>query len=367
MVRLNASVNCCVWIAAAAGSAWSCAARAQWSVSYLNPEAGSNAQIYASFAGTQVGECRSANFQGACYWKGTAASCTTLHYPGHMSNSQAFGVSETHQVGWATNGIYAHAAMWSGTAESYVDLHPAGSWPRSYAKGVSGDVQVGYVRDSVRDVSHACMWSGSAASWVDLSPSWADTSFANSIRGDQIVGQTKAYQFGAQAALWSASTGQYTNLGYGISQYSEALATDGQYQAGWAVPFYDAYRHASLWEGSVDSWIDLHPSDGPYVESRLYAVSGGVQAGTVDTHAAVWFGTPDSMVDLHAFLPPSLDRSSATGIERDDHNLYVFGFARDPSTNMAQAICWSMPIPASGAAAPLVLAAMFGVTRARRR
>lgn len=345
-------------VAIVSGALMCSAAQAQWSVSYLNPESGSTAQIYSSYGGTQVGECRSASFSGACYWKGTASSCVSLHYAGHMSISQALGVSEDQQVGWARATNSVHAALWSGTPESFVDLHPPGA-KSSRSFGVSGGVQVGYVV-SPSGLQHASMWRGSAESWVDLTPTWGYHTTANAVRGDQIVGQVG----NSDAALWSATTGEMVLLSTGGAGWSSALATDGRYQAGWAWPNNSRGSHAVFWDGTPESWVDLHPGD-MYLNSELYAIDGSVQAGQVDGFAAVWFGTAASMVNLHALLPTNFDASRATGIERTEHHISVYGYARDPSTNLVAAVCWSLPIPDPGVGSCFAFGGLFAARRRR--
>jgi hypothetical protein len=58
------------------------------------------------------------------------------------------------------------------------------------------------------------------------------------------------------------------------------------------------------------SGVDLHPGDA-YGSSDARATNGSLQVGHVTLgtgsgqrqHAALWEGSPDSFVDLHALLP----------------------------------------------------------------
>jgi hypothetical protein len=61
--------------------------------------------------------------------------------------------------------------------------------------------------------------------------------------------------------------------------------------------------HASLWFGTPESRIDLHPATGA-IGSEAAAISGNQQVGNFTppvggAHAALWFGSAASMVDLH--------------------------------------------------------------------
>lgn len=79
-----------------------------------------------------------------------------------------------------------------------------------------------------------------------------------------------------------------------------ALDTDGIQQVG--IAKIGNFQHASVWNGSAESWIDLHPIAGTEW-SRARIVSGGYQFGTIKInsmhHACVWRGTAESWVDLH--------------------------------------------------------------------
>ncbi len=60
-------------------------------------------------------------------------------------------------------------------------------------------------------------------------------------------------------------------------------------------------EHASLWNGTAASRVDLHPMNAN--GSSASAISGGKQAGYVGgngaTHASLWSGTAASWVNLH--------------------------------------------------------------------
>ena len=125
---------------------------------------------------------------------------------------------------------------------------------------------------------------------------------------------------------------------------------------------------AALWSGTVESWIDLHPSG--MSRSEALGVFDGYQVGYASStdsepHAAFWNGSAESWVDLNQFLPPEYIKSTASGVWHDEHALYVVGYA---ATLWApEAFFWSMPTPAPSTAMPLAIAAMVGMWRVRRR
>jgi hypothetical protein len=92
-------------------------------------------------------------------------------------------------------------------------------------------------------------------------------------------------------ALWDGTTGQLTLLGAGQGWVS---AISGDIQAG------QLENHASLWRGSAESRIDLHPENAG--SSWVWGASGDQQVGQVGVggiHAALWRGTAASFVDLN--------------------------------------------------------------------
>lgn len=91
-------------------------------------------------------------------------------------------------------------------------------------------------------------------------------------------------------------------------------------QVGW-IDRPDGYRHAYLWNGSAESWVDLHPSWA--AESFAQGIAGGQQVGSVrfvvegpqgpeqHEHAGIWSGTAESWVSLNPPLIPAPWRSVA--------------------------------------------------------
>ena len=321
----------------------------------LNPAGMTHSYAAGCSGGKQVGYVIQVTFghAHASLWSGSAASWVDLH-PAGAVRSVAIGVSGGQQVGltsWTTVGGADHASLWSGTAASWVDLNPAGATD-SQANGAGSGQQVGEVR--VGPDQHASLWSGSAASWVDLNPTGSTFSNAYDASGGQQVGQAGVGVGGlAHAGLWSgtaaswvdlhaflpagftssranviASDGSFTYIsGYGynsttsrfeallwtrpianhwtvtdlnpvISTQSFAYGASGGQQVGssWVA----GVSRASLWNGTVASWVYLHPAAAS--SSRALGASGGQQVGYATlggfVHASLWSGTAASWVDL---------------------------------------------------------------------
>jgi probable HAF family extracellular repeat protein len=165
----------------------------------------------------------------------------------------------------------------AGQGDTYVavDLTPT-SFLQSLAVGASNGAQVGFgIGASTFGADHALLWAGTAASTVDLHPP-----------------------------------------GYHMSN---ALATSGIRQVGWATHPATATPHAFLWSGSAASGVDLNPTE--MVFSRANGVFGDVQVGSgagaatgFIEHALLWRGNAASVLDLN---PPGFFTSDATAVSED--------------------------------------------------
>jgi hypothetical protein len=126
-------------------------------------------------------------------------------------------------------------------------------------------------------------------------------------------------------------------------------------QVGWVGGGSLFLRHAGLWSGTVESFVDLNPWTASFRDPRdpsvipIYAsivrgTIGTMQAGSVEAwildpgegpcaslwdtsiwHAGIWEGTRESWLDLHDFLPAAALRSNATGISTDNGKILVVG------------------------------------------
>ncbi len=106
---------------------------------------------------------------------------------------------------------------------------------------------------------------------------------------------------GSASAQWTV-----TNLHPAGATASEAYDIRGGQQIGIAVV--GGKRHASLWTGAADSWIDLHPesSSSEFDESVAFGISDDHQVGyiinslspTGDSRAGFWSGSASSWSSL---------------------------------------------------------------------
>ncbi|MCA9279955.1 MAG: hypothetical protein H6815_12700 [Phycisphaeraceae bacterium] len=263
---------------------------------------------------------------------------TNLHPPGLSSGwqSEALAISGGQQVGLVFGGSgVGRAILWSGSAASWIDLSPPGSsWSRAVA--VSGGQQVG---SATIGNTRAGLWNGTAASWVDLHPT-ATTGTINAYSGaiatsgGQQVGFVAIRKAGApgisgvpHASLWSGSAESWVDLHPAGADASAAYGISGGQQAG-LVALGGVVR-ASLWSGTAESWVDLNPTNSTW--SRAEAISDGQQAGwvVVDdvTRASLWSGSAESWVDLNP-ESSTLSRAYATNGEHQAGYVEVAGVFR---------------------------------------
>ncbi|MCL4742513.1 MAG: hypothetical protein KJZ54_09965 [Phycisphaerales bacterium] len=206
------------------------------------------------------------------------------------------------------SGQPGRGAIWRGTSEGWMDLTPP--WADlGIIHGMDASGQVGQVGPAP-NTYHAALWRGTPESAVDLNPGgpyFASSAYA--IQDDQQVGQAAHASDGLpHAALWRGTPESFVDLHPPGAQWSEAFATDGEYQGGWFVPAAGGL-HAIIWNGTAQSAVDLHPPGA--VSSAVRDMAPGVQVGYVrwvgqSGHAALWRGTVASLVDLN---PPGTGKS----------------------------------------------------------
>lgn len=322
-------------------------ASAQWTAVNLHPSGGFGGKAWGAQGGQQAGVAFVDGNYRASLWSGTAASWLNLN-PTVASASEAYGMGGGQQVGRITVGGGYQASLWSGTAASWVGLHPI-SAISSEAHATDGVQQVGWVRDAV-SIYRASLWTGSSGSLVDLHPAGAIYSEARGVDGGQQVGFASlggAYH----ACLWTGSAASMVDLTpVGATSALAYAVHDGQ-QVGQALFEFDFIGRASLWSGSADTWVNLHPFPGDG-NSIAFGVYGGKQVGAVSwsgggsgPHASVWSGTAASWVDLQAFLPAEFTDSVARGISGGAGFTYVVGYAYNSVTFRDEPVMWLMGPP----------------------
>jgi uncharacterized membrane protein len=140
-----------------------------------------------------------------------------------------------------------------------------------------------------------------------------------------------------RAFVWDASTGIRRDLhpeGYYISR---AFCTDGATIGGASNSSETSREHATLWDPTKKTIVDLHPSATNLRDSRVNAVDRNEQIGTVGDFggvaAALWRGTAESYVDL---TPPGWSWTQGTGISAGRQ----VGFGGPPGLGGLHALLW---------------------------
>lgn len=131
------------------------------------------------------------------------------------------------------------------------------------------------------------------------------TSAGRGASGAQQVGGVYVYDLGsAHASLWNGTAESWVDLNPPGADESYAHGTSDGQQAGYATSTVgdNQETHAALWNGTAASWVDLHPAGAS--SSHALGIGDGEQVGMVDwRHASLWRGTAESWVDLHPFDP----------------------------------------------------------------
>jgi len=332
----------------------------QWSATILHPPGAYASEIRALAHGQQAGSLKPSFGEDyhAAMWNGSGP-WVDLGLGGGI-----VGMTSTQQVG-SFNG---HASLWSGTPGSRVELFNG----PSVAYGIAGGQQVGYI--SPGSENNAALWFGSAASVVNLNPAGAVSSAAQATDGVHQWGAA-GYQgpsgFYGRAIRWSGTAATAIDFTPPGAQFAGVRGVGGGQQAGQAN-FPGVGLHATIWNGTPESWVDLHPFPA-FGDSQLFATTGTMQVGSSHVpgftfpHAGVWSGTAATFIDLNQFLPSGYGGESlATSIIVDGGITYVGGYARGPS-GQKEAVLWTLvPAPGSGIVALAWLAAWSGRRRRPR-
>ena len=152
----------------------------------------------------------------------------------------------------------------------------------------------------------ACMGlaisTSAAAQWTVtvLTPQAAKLARAYGIFGDQQVGDGYLNNnTSTHAFLWEGTSESWSDLHPAGASSSVAYATDGVHQVG--LVLMNSVGHASIWTGTADSWVSLNPAGAQ--SAGIRAIAGGSQAGwaTINgaAHASLWYGTAESWIDLN--------------------------------------------------------------------
>jgi hypothetical protein len=171
--------------------------------------------------------------------------------------------------------------------------------------------------------------------------------------GGQAVGAGRIHGSAAphetHAVVWTRGVGVVLHpQGF---RHSAALDTDGRRQVGHGNgPPTGFARHALMWQGRADAYVDLHPA-GVWNDSVARAVAGDEQVGNVNNyfyttyerviveHAALWHGSAASVVDLH---PNGIGCRRSYANDTDGRRQVGYGyFPTRTNTAPYRALLWS--------------------------
>ncbi len=321
---------------------------AQYHSNDLTPPAATAAKLNGSRSGKRVGGGSNSH---AYLVSGNALTAIDLHPATGYYSSMATSTDGTEQCGYGGSSLGGiHALKWSGSSSSAVDLHPSG-FNFSYCTSIDGGDQGGFAEQQSYFVtmSHAMLWHGSSTA-IDLHPAigYTFSRVMGTRSGEQVgYGSTLAYPYGdysgyhtgSKALRWNGSAASVVELHPAGYDSSEALATNGVQQGGWAYRAVEGRTHAMFWSGTAASALDLHPAG--YTDSKITGIFGDRQVGEGWTgipgalgsvrHALAWTGTANSVVDLNQFLPSGYTHAVATGIDEQGnivgyaYNTYIQG------------------------------------------
>ena len=297
---------------------------------------------------TSAGTGKQAGIDGnnhAILENGNAINSVDLHPGAIYYSSMAISTDDVEQCGYATYFGSPHAMRWSGSAASFLDMHASSGFTWSYCLGNYAGQYVGYGERPVYTVTfqNALLWNGTVV--TNLHPATLLFTYSKALgarNGQQVgyisnasypYGETFSYHALSHAVMWTGTAASAVDLNPAGYTASEALATNGTQQAGWAYSSLPAAsQHAALWSATAASFLDLHPA--AYSDSRITALTVTQQVGDgwvgpmgapgSVRHALVWSGTPESVIDLNQFLPVGYTHAVATGIDASGN---VVGYA----------------------------------------
>jgi YVTN family beta-propeller protein len=331
----------------------------RWTFSNMHPVDGLYSKIYGIEGGQKVGvvgiPSDSADYKDApALWKGDTPEWVNLQKTGIPSI--AYAISAGQQVG----SVSQFAWLWDGGGtdgdvlqQPEKGLYENGIYVASVALGVSHGWQAGEAMEvNAFDMyNRAVLWHGASERPTLLHYGPAESS--SSVQG--IYGasaNSPGFQVGyavvfdgeadwnVHATLWNGSAGSHVDMNPTGARESVAFAGYGSRQVGYAK--FAGKDQAVLWSGSATSYVNLNPAsaDASYARS----IYGNYQVGYVISeffsHAWLWEGSADKYVDLHELLPPEYISSFAEGIEVVDGHIYVVGSAYNYATRREEAIIW---------------------------
>lgn len=345
----------------------------QYNSNDVTPPNSNSGKLTAAAAGKQAGVDGNNH---AILESGNAANAIDLNPLGYYS-SMVTSTDDLEQCGYASSFGAPHAVKWSGSAASFLDMHASSGYTWSYCTGTYGGQQVGFGERPIYTVTiqNALVWNGGVVTNLHPAALLYSYSKALGVRNGQQVGYASnaSYPYGdtfsyhplSHAVMWLGTAASAVDLNPAGYAASEAWATNGTQQGGWAYNSLPTQsQHAALWSGTAASFVDLHPA--AYSDSRITALTATQQVGEgwvgpmgfggSVRHALVWSGTPESVIDLNQFLPAGYIHAVATGV---DANGNIVGFAYNtPTTGLVVPPDAIAVVFAPGAAAPSAVASL---------
>jgi hypothetical protein len=236
---------------------------------------------------------------------------------------------------WYTPKHDERALVWTrdGDHMQGVELHPE-KWQKSNAMACADGQQLGYgYQTFTKDPCRVLLWQGTRESMVILTG--PDPAF--DVMGTGVEGGIQVGSYGGSvrkhACLWRGTTDSYLDL-HPASDYvgSEALGVGDGQQVGvrWDA---ELAGRAALWSGSPGSFVNLAPKG--FVRSRASHCARGFQAGWVGREdqgmlirAALWNGSEDDWLDLQDFLPSPWTASWVCDLDVSGDRIRIMGTAQ---------------------------------------
>ena len=317
---------------------------AQWTVRVLSTPTSENSSAYGGSGDFAAGEVSlNGNLARAAMWNLSTGTRINLH-PTGSTNSQVAAVDGSTQAGYAQFDLNTYAGLWSGTAASWVSLHPPAA-TRSRVNDASGGTQVGLV--TIGSNQRASLWTSSDSSWVDLHPAGATNSTAYAVHAGQ-QGGTAVIGGATRAGVWHSTAASWVLLHPTTGPFNESAVHgiwNGQQVGHVRVQLQG--NQATLWSGTSDSRVSLHPAGA--TASYAKGICEGYQVGyrVVGTlnKACTWRGTAASFEDLHQFVPANFSTSFALKAWRQGQKLYVSGYGYNTVATRNEALLWSRDLP----------------------
>lgn len=335
-------------------------ARAGWTAISLHPVDGNITSSEAtSVAAGQVGGNAAVNgVSNAAVWNGASpAACSLLENYGASIPTGVFGVGGGRQVGY-----FNAAALWweAGSRRNFYPVGPT----ISAAYGISSVWVCGAIETALT-ASQATLWKLSGDSSeppVSLQPAGNETpSQALAIMGASA--SSPGLQCGLigdrgqrHATLWQGTPESLVDLHPAGAIESVALALAPSLQGGFVITASSAEvdtLHAGVWAGTAESFIDYHPDDPIFTNSRINGLAEGIAVGSAwvgpdgvaDGRAFAWLGSKNDTVNLHSYLPEAYIGSRANAVAWVGGEQWVAGWAYNSVDMRMEAMLWVNAVP----------------------